>query len=149
MEKIKGWEGLLAAAGGWMLARLGFYAPWFGVLLLAMVADYITGILSAAYLGRLSSQVGLRGILKKAGCWLLVAAALIADWAITQGSAVLGLAVSTQGAVGGGPTHWLILNEVLSIMANLGEMGSALPGFLTRAIESLQRRVDEDREDRP
>ena len=149
MRFTKTTEGLLAAAGGWLLARLGIYAPWFGVLLLAMAADYVTGILSAAYLGRLSSRVGLRGILKKAGCWLLVAAALIADWAIVQGGAMLGLAVSTQGAVALATTLWLILNEVLSILENLGEMGVALPGFLTRAIQSLQQQVDQDREDRP
>ena len=143
IQQTKALSGLAAAAAGWLLARLGIFAPWFGTLLLAMLADYLTGIVSAAYLGRLSSQVGLRGILKKAGYWLLVAASLIADWALLQGGALLGVEVFPQGAVALATTLWLILNEVLSILENLGEMGVALPGFLTRAIESLRQRVDQ------
>ena len=40
-------------------------------------------------------------------------------------------------------TVWLIINELISILENLGEMGVPLPSFLTSMIKTLKSKVEE------
>ena len=40
-------------------------------------------------------------------------------------------------------TVWLIINELISILENLGEMGVPLPGFLVGMIKTLKGKVEE------
>ena len=37
---------------------------------------------------------------------------------------------------------WLIINELISILENLGEIGVPLPEFLVNAVKSLKNKVD-------
>ena len=39
-------------------------------------------------------------------------------------------------------TVWLIINELISILENLGEIGVPLPEFLVNAVKSLKNKVD-------
>ena len=135
---------------------LGALAAYFNVLLIplavlavVMVIDYVTGMAGAAYSGKLSSRVGVLGILKKAGYLALVAVGMVADYLI--GSALLKIGVDLQISYCFGMiiTIWLIINELISILENLGELDVPLPGFLVNIINSLKNKVEERAESKP
>ena len=135
---------------------LGALAAYFNVLLIplavlaiVMVIDYVTGMAGAAYSGKLSSRVGVLGILKKAGYLALVAVGMVADYLI--GSALLKIGVDLQinYCFGMIITIWLIINELISILENLGELDVPLPGFLVNIIKSLKNKVEERAENKP
>lgn len=97
-------------------------------LIVAMVIDYVSGVL-AAYVNphlALNSQRGFRGICKKIMILLLVCLAHFMDDAAT-GQAVICVAVT-----------WFFLgNEGLSIVENAAKMGLPVPGKLKAALEQL------------
>lgn len=96
-------------------------------LLIAMVIDYLTGVL-AAYINphlALNSQKGFTGILKKMMILLLVALAHELDHAI--GQQVIQTVVV-----------WFFLgNEGLSIVENAGKAGLPIPNKLRNTLEQL------------
>ncbi len=67
----------------------------FVVILLALViVDYLTGIAASAVEGKLSSQVGFRGIIRKLLIFVLVAASHLVDLAIGWNMHVIRDAIS-------------------------------------------------------
>lgn len=63
----------LLAIGGTVVSFL--FGAWhisLTILLVFMVADFITGVMKGAYQGKLRSEVGYKGILKKAGMMVII-----------------------------------------------------------------------------
>lgn len=111
------------------------------VLLLFMIADYVTGMTSAYMNGVLSSKVGFRGVLKKLCYMFAVVAGVGIDYVCD--SALVG--VGMQGNVcffGLLVTVWLILNEIISILENLDKIGVPVPGFLRNVTCRLRQGVE-------
>ena len=111
------------------------------VLLLFMIADYVTGMTSAYMNGVLSSKVGFRGVLKKLCYMFAVVAGVGIDYVCD--SALVG--VGMQGNVcffGLLVTVWLILNEIISILENLDKIGVPVPGFLRNVTRRLRQGVE-------
>lgn len=111
------------------------------VLLLFMLADYVTGMTSAYMNGVLSSKVGFRGVLKKLCYMFAVVAGIGIDYVCD--SALVG--VGMQGNVcffGLLVTVWLILNEIISILENLDKIGVPVPGFLRNVTRRLRQGVE-------
>jgi toxin secretion/phage lysis holin len=106
-------------------------------LLLLMAVDFISGIISAVVFkcsdktesGRLSSNAGLRGFFKKCCCLLLIVVAVHLD-------ALLGTNSLTRDAV----IIAFCLNELISILENMGTMGIKLPVPLINALEMLGKK---------
>lgn len=135
---------------------LGALAAYFNVLLIplvvlaiVMVIDYVTGMAGAAYSGKLSSRVGVLGILKKAGYLALVAVGMVADYLIGSALLKIGIDLKITYCFGMIITIWLIINELISILENLGELDVPLPGFLVNIIKSLKNKVEERAESKP
>ena len=135
---------------------LGALAAYFNVLLIplvvlavVMVIDYVTGMAGAAYSGKLSSRVGVLGILKKAGYLALVAVGMVADYLIGSALLKIGINLQINYCFGMIITVWLIINELISILENLGELDVPLPGFLVNIIKSLKNKVEERAENKP
>lgn len=129
---------------------LGALAAYFNVLLIPLVVlvavmllDYVTGMASAKRAGELSSSAGIIGILKKAGYLALVIVGIVLDYLITAALVKIGVNFNVNYFFGLMVTIWLIINELLSILENLGELGVPLPGFLVKSIKSLKNTVDE------
>ena len=84
---------VFAAVGGW----LGWFLGGCDGLLYALVAfvavDYVTGVLCAVADRKLSSEVGFRGIAKKALIFLLVGMANVLDVQVIGSGCVLRTAV--------------------------------------------------------
>lgn len=109
------------------------------VLAVMMLLDYISGMIRAWVTRTLSSRTGLIGICKKVGYLILVAAALGVDYVITSG--VLGME-TPQMIFAVIVCAWLIINEALSVLENLLEIGVPVPAWLDAALRHLLKAVD-------
>lgn len=97
-------------------------------LLIVIVLDYITGLLKATKLGKLSSKVGLKGIKKKIGLLCLVALSVVIDHIAFDSGLIRTMVI-----------YYLVANEGLSIVENLAEMNIIIPDFLKEKLDQLKR----------
>lgn len=112
------------------------------VLFLVMVVDYISGMVEAWINGTLSSRVGVVGIVKKVAYLLAVVVAIVADWVVQTAAGQIGVDFGGFFYFGLLVTIWLVLNECISILENISEIGVPLPGFLLKLIEKLKKTVE-------
>lgn len=98
-------------------------------LLVVMIIDYITGVLSAIYNKEVSSKTGLIGIVKKFGYLLIVALSVRID-EIT----------GTNGAIRNLVIYFFVANDGISILENLGELDVPLPKKLIDTLEQLKKK---------
>ena len=133
-----------------MLGALGAY---FNVLLIplavlvaVMLIDYVTGMAAASYTKQLNSRIGVMGILKKAGYIALVAVGMVVDYLITSALVQIGVNIQINYCFGMIITIWLIINELISILENLGELNIPLPKFLVDMIKALKGKVEDKAE---
>ena len=129
---------------------LGALAAYFNVLLIplavlmgAMLIDYITGMAGAACTGEINSRVGVTGIIKKAGYLALVAVGMVVDYLINSALVNIGINFQIYYCFGMIITIWLIINELISILENLGELKIPLPQFLVKTVKTLKGRVED------
>lgn len=129
----------VAAVGSFVAQALGGWDAAMVVLVAMMAADYLTGVLVAAFwkksnkseTGALSSNAGFRGLCKKGMILLLVWLGVLLDNA-------MGVQYIRTAVV-----LFFIGNEGLSLFENLGLMGVPLPKFMVRALEALRDKGDE------
>lgn len=130
---------------------LGALASYFNVLLIpvlvlvaVMVIDYATGMTSAYKNGQIESKVGLLGILKKVSYLVLVAVGGVVDYLICSGLATAGFDFGVTYCCGLIVCVWLIINELISILENLSELGTPIPKFFVNIVHRLKDSVDDD-----
>ena len=109
------------------------------LLAVVMVLDYATGLASAWIGRRLSSRSGLIGIIKKLGYMVLVAVAAVVDWVIQISAEQAGITVALPSIFALLTTIWLTLNECISVLENLHEIGVPVPPFLLAVIQRLKK----------
>lgn len=146
MDKIKAG---LAAMFAVLSARLGILAVPVYLLVLSSLADYITGIMASIYRKEaVSSYRSIRGIIKKILMWALVGVGVAIDYLLMYAGSQTGLEpVPVRFAVASLVAVWLTVNELLSILENIQAAGVALPPFLTRILQGIQKYVEEQRDD--
>lgn len=124
-EKAVMWiKGAIAALGG---AAAYLWEPWDALInaLIALVAlDYVTGVICAAANKRLSSEIGFKGLIKKALIFALVAVAGVADKVIP----------ATNQAIRAAVILFYIANEAISILENAAELGLPVPEKLKAVL---------------
>lgn len=127
---------------------IGALAAYFNVLLVpltilivVMIIDYATGMTSAWKSGKLESKTGLIGILKKLSYLVLVCVGGVVDYLIGAGLATAGIEFSSYyfGLI---VAVWLIINELISILENLSELGTPIPKFLVNIVRRLKNTVE-------
>ncbi len=134
---------LFAGVVGALAAYLNILAVPLIVLGTVMVVDWFTGMAGASATGKLSSRVGVIGIIKKLCYLALVVVGGVIDYLINSALVSIGISLQINYCFGMIITVWLIINELISILENLGEMGVPLPGFLTGMIKTLKSKVEE------
>lgn len=100
-------------------------------LLIVMIIDYISGVASAIYNKKLSSKVGVKGILKKIVYLLVVTLSVVMD-NLTGQSGVLRTII----------IYFFVANDGISIIENMAEMNIKLPQKLIDTLEQLKNRSD-------
>ena len=126
----KGIKAVISAALAAFAAYFGAVAVPVIVLLIMMAAAYVTA--------SLSSRRGISGIVKKVGYMLLIAVAMGVDYLIMNGLTAVNLRPGFEMYFGMIVTVWLIINEMISILENLGVLGVPIPGFLQAIVKKLR-----------
>lgn len=97
-------------------------------LLIVIVIDYATGILSAIYNKQINSKVGFKGILKKFSYLLIIALSVIIDNILGQSGTIRTLVI-----------YFFVANDGISILENVAEMNIPLPPKLLEILEQLKK----------
>lgn len=135
---------------GGLCSYLGALVAPIILVVIMMLIDYATGIASAWVSGELSSRTGIIGILKKLGMICMIAVGGAVDFVIARGVAQVGYSIGTTYTFGLIICIWIIINECISVLENLAEIGVPVPEFLLKIIRRLkevtERSAGEDKE---
>lgn len=129
---------IFAAAGVYFRELLGPVI----VLGLVMLSDYITGMVRAWIEKRLSSRVGVIGVIKKVAYLFAVGVAVVVDWIIQTAALKAGVDLGNFYAFGLLVTFWLVINECISILENIAAIGVPLPAFLLKIVDKLKQTTE-------
>ena len=127
-------QAAVTALGGWLGYFLGGMDGLLIALIVFMALDYVTGVMCAIVDKQLSSEVGFKGICKKALILLLVGVANIVDVHV----------VGTGSALRGAVVAFYLSNEGVSLLENAAHIGLPIPEKLKEILGQLHNRGDKD-----
>lgn len=131
-----------------MTALFGVYWYIFAAYLFFNIADWLTGWYRSRKKKKESSRVGLKGILKKLGYWIIIAVAfLMSSVFVHLGKDILGINLDFLMMVGWFTLACMMVNEVRSILENLVECGYNVPAVLINGLEVADKMINRESED--
>lgn len=131
-----------------LTAIFGVYWYIFAAYFLLNVIDWLTGWYKSRKLKKESSSVGLKGILKKLGYWVIIAVAFIVSYVfVHMGTDILNVDMSFLTMVGWFTLACLMVNEVRSILENLVECGYNVPTVLVKGLAVTEKLINSDEEE--
>lgn len=131
-----------------MTAVFGIYWYIFAAYLALNVFDWLTGWYKSRKLKKESSSVGLKGIIKKLGYWVIIAVAFIVSSVfVNLGKDILGVNLDFLAIIGWFTLACLMVNEVRSILENLVESGYNVPAVLINGLEIADKMINKESED--
>lgn len=110
---------LIYLLGGWDVAL--------ACLIVAIILDYVSGVIKAYVNKDLSSRIGFKGLLKKVGVLLIVMLSVLVDRITGETGAVRSLVI-----------YYFVANEGLSILENLAVAGVTVPNAIKNALKVLK-----------
>ncbi|WNB90800.1 phage holin family protein [Bacillus sp. NEB1478] len=136
MEKISMFYNMAVIALGAISSYLfGTSSLLFKTLVLFVVLDYLTGMASSAYEGKLNSKIGFKGILKKVMIFAIVAIAHSLDQ-LTGGNIIKTATI-----------FFYLSNELLSMIENAGRLNVPIPPFIKNAVSLLRQKSGNQNKD--
>ena len=133
---------LVTVVGGWLAAETKAVLPVMIILVILMILDYVSRLVSAWKSGTLNSEKGAKGIAKKIGYLLIICCSMCFDFIITYSAQHIGIEISNKLLFGLIVTIWYCLNELISIIENVAEF-SPVPEWLAKRIENIKDSVAE------
>ena len=135
-------DSVFAAAGilaSWIASTVGGMSESIKLLLILMLADYASGLIVAGVFhrssktanGRLESRAGWKGLCRKVAVLVLVYICHHID-----------LTFGLNDVIMSGVVIAFCLNEMLSLVENVGLMGVPIPAALSNAVELLKSHAD-------
>lgn len=115
---------------------LGGFDKALECLIVVVVLDYITGVISAWYNKKLDSKIGIKGIVKKFTYFLLVVLSVQIDKTLGQVGIIRNLVI-----------YFFVANDGLSILENIGKMNIPIPKKLKEALLQLSEEKEDDKND--
>lgn len=127
-----------------LTAGMGMLAYPVYIMILVGVLDYITGYTAAPYRGeQRNTKRAVQGIIKKVFTWLLVVIGAIFDGLLTYAAETVGIPVLFHFFIAALVAVWLICNEIISILENIGDIGVDLPPFLLKAVKWVKTAAED------
>lgn len=117
---------ILGVIGGFLAAFLGGWDSLTAALATMLVIDYVTGVAKAIYLKKLSSEIGFKGIVKKALVLIIVGVAVTLQTLLPDSVPLREITIM-----------FFICNEGLSILENAAVM-IPLPQKLKEVLLQLR-----------
>lgn len=134
---------IITAAATVLMSRLGILAVPVFLMVGCNVIDYITGIWAAGYrTENVNSDKGIRGIIKKVCMWLLVLVGAWIDTLINYAIECAGIDFTLPFVVATIVAVWLVVNEIISILENMLDIGVQMPPFLLPIVKHIQKQVE-------
>lgn len=132
-------------------AILSTLMSWLGILAVPVllmvgcnVIDYATGLCAAKYRSEsVNSYKGIRGIIKKVCMWLLVLIGAFIDILINYAVECAGIGLTIPFVVATVVAVWLVVNEIISILENMLDIGVDMPPFLLPIVKYIKKQVEE------
>ncbi|MBB6218169.1 toxin secretion/phage lysis holin [Anaerosolibacter carboniphilus] len=118
----------IAAIGTTLSYLIGGWDSVIKILAVLMVIDYVTGIMKAISNKDLASDVGFRGLMKKAAILFVVILAHQLDLTIPQENPIF----RTMAC------YFYIANEGISITENIALLGVPLPGGIVNMLKKMK-----------
>lgn len=115
---------------------LGGFDKALECLIVVVVLDYITGVISAWYNKKLDSKIGIKGIVKKFTYFLIVVLSVQIDKTLGQVGIIRNLVI-----------YFFVANDGLSILENIGKMNIPIPKKLKEALLQLSEEKEDDKND--
>ncbi len=141
MDKVK--AGIIAFFSG-IISFLGVLAIPVLMLVGCNIIDYVTGIIASKYRGeQISSYKGLRGIVKKICMWLLILIGAWVDILIQYAIDSAGIKVEFPFIVSIVVAVWLVVNEMISILENMIDIGVDMPPFLMPLVKRIKKTTED------
>ena len=119
-------QSALCILGSWIVWFLGGWDGLLYGLVAFTVIDYITGVLCTIIEKKLSSAIGMRGIIKKVYMFLIVSVAHIVDSVMGNG-----------GIIRTATIIFFMSNEGLSLLENACRIGLPIPPKLKDVLSQL------------
>lgn len=121
-------KSLLTSIGTFFIYILGGFDIALKCLIISIVIDYLTGMMKSYKSSTINSNIGFKGILKKISMLCLVALSVILDFLTGDTGMIRNLVI-----------YYLVANEGLSIVENLGQMGIMIPKVIIEKLEQLKK----------
>ena len=134
-----------------VITALSAVMSWLGILAVPIflmvgcnIIDYVTGIWAAGYrTENVSSYKGIRGIIKKVCMWLLVLIGAWIDVLINYAIGYAGIEFELPFVVATIVAIWLVVNEIISILENMLDIGVRMPPFLLPVAKYIRKQVED------
>lgn len=125
---------IIAAIIGGFIALIGGWDKVMEILIIFIVLDYLTGVGLAIKYKKLNSEIGAKGLLKKAAIFAVIIIAAQLDRIVENPTNLFRTAAAL----------FYVANEGISITENIGKLGAPLPGFIIKVLEQLKSKNDEE-----
>lgn len=119
---------IISAVATTFVWLIGGYDVAIQCLIVAIIIDYISGLIKAYNTKTLSSSIGFRGILKKVGILLIVMLSVLVDRVTVDNGGIRTLVI-----------YYFVANEGLSILENLAEAGLPIPKTLKNSLKVIKK----------
>lgn len=141
MNKIKMATTIILSA---LMEWLGILAVPVFLLVGCNLVDYATGLLAARYrTENINSYKSIKGIIKKVCQWLLVLIGAWVDVLINYAISCAGISLTVPFLVATVVAVWLVVNEIISILENMIDIGVKLPPFLMPIAKYIKTQVED------
>ena len=139
-DKPQAW---LAVAVSTIMDFLGILAIPVFIMVGCNIIDYITGLIASKYRQeQINSYKGMLGIVKKVCMWLLVIVGAMLDVLIKYATQTMGFNIQVPFIVATLVAVWIVVNEIISILENLVDIGIELPPFLMPVVRRIKKEIE-------
>lgn len=121
-------KSLLTTIGTFFIYILGGFDIALKCLIISIVIDYLTGMMKSYKSSTINSNICFKGIFKKISMICLVALSVILDFLTGDTGMIRNLVI-----------YYLVANEGLSIVENLGQMGIMIPNAIIEKLEQIKK----------
>lgn len=126
-----------------IFSGIGILAVPVMLLAISNIIDYGTGLVAAKYRKeKINSYKSFRGIAKKVCMWLLVCVGVLVDAFIINYGCRIGLTVPSLFIISCLVASWLFVNELISILENMVDIGVDMPPFLMPFVKNIKSKVE-------
>lgn len=123
---------------------------WMGILAIPSIAlvifnitDYLTGLIASKHRGqKVDSYKGILGISKKIVMWILIGVGATLDWVVLSSASYMGITLPFNFTIAILVAVWLVINETISILENIIDIGVDPPPFLMPIVKYLKTQVE-------